>query len=146
MGKVMTSTAKRPIVSVGKDATVLEALNIMIEARVGAAVVLDEGRPTGIFTERDVMMKVVVAGRNAATTRVVEVMTSPVQPIRYDAEVADALQLMVDRHFRHLPVVDADGKMLGMLSMRHAMRERIETLKDEVGSLEGYISSDGPGG
>jgi CBS domain-containing protein len=109
-------------------------------------VVLAEGRPVGIFTERDVMVKVVVARRDPAVTKVSDVMTAPVTPIRFDAESNEALQLMLDRHFRHLPIVDDQGKMLGMLSMRHLMREQIETLQSEVGSLENYISTDGPGG
>jgi CBS domain-containing protein len=124
----------------------MAAIGVMLEHRVGAVVVLDDGRPVGIFTERDVMAKVVVKQLDPATTTVSAVMTSPVIPIDQDADVADALQIMIDKHIRHLPVIDHDGKVLGMLSMRHIMREQIEILKQEVGGLANYIAADGGGG
>jgi CBS domain-containing protein len=100
----------------------------------------------GVFTERDVMIKIVLEKRSAEATHVGQVMTAPAVTIEQNADMSDALQIMIDRHIRHLPVTDHEGKVVGMLSMRHLMREQIEALKLEVGSLANYIGSDGPGG
>jgi CBS domain-containing protein len=145
----MASVLKRmqkPVVSIRKDATVMDAVHAMLEARVGATVILEDGKAKGIFTERDLMAKVVLAKRNAETTPVSAVMTSPVIPISQNADPEEALRIMVDRHIRHLPVVDATDKVVGMLSMRHLMRARIDELTQEVGALANYIGSDGIGG
>jgi CBS domain-containing protein len=146
MSSILLKMAHKPAVSVGRDTTVMAAIRLMFEKRVGAAIVLEHNRPAGIFTERDVMVKVVLNKLNPETTPVSEVMTSPIIPIHVNASVADALRVMLDRHIRHLPIVDSDAGVLGMLSMRHLMRERIDRLEQQVGALENYIGTDGIAG
>jgi CBS domain-containing protein len=146
MSSILLKMAQRPAVSVARDATVMAAIRLMFQKRVGAAIVLERGRPAGIFTERDVMAKVVLNKLNPETTPVSEVMTSPVIPIHVDATVGDALRVMIDRHIRHLPIVDSDAGVLGMLSMRHLMREQIDRLEQQVGALENYIGAEGIAG
>jgi CBS domain-containing protein len=146
MPSILLKMAQKPAVSIARDATVMAAIRLMFEKRVGAAIVLERGRPAGIFTERDVMAKVVLNKLNPETTPVAEVMTSPVVPIHVDASVSDALRVMIDRHIRHLPIVDQDAAVLGMLSMRHLMRERIDRLEQQVGALENYIGIEGIAG
>ncbi len=139
--------AQKPAIEVSRDATVLEAAKTMIDNRVGAAVVLDaEGRPAGIFTERDVVVRVVLEKRDPHTTRVGQVMTSPVMSMPHDGDRTNALRMMLDKHIRHLPIVDAHGKVVAMLSMRHLLRAQIEDLEQAVDSLEAYAGADGPGG
>ena len=137
---------QKPVISVTKDAKVMDAIRVMLEHRVGAALILENGKAKGIFTERDLMAKVVLAKRDPEKTSVSEVMTSPVIPIDQNADPDTALRLMLDRHIRHLPVIDVAGKAVGMLSMRHLMRHQIDALTHEVGALANYIGSDGIGG
>jgi CBS domain-containing protein len=146
MSKSLLKMALKPAVSIEPTASVMAAIGLMFEKHVGAAVVLEGGRADGIFTERDLMVKVVLNKLDPEKTPVSAVMTSPVVPIDVDASVADALRLMIDRHIRHLPVIDRDGQVLGMLSMRYLMREQIARLEQEVGALENYIGAEGVAG
>jgi CBS domain-containing protein len=136
----------KPVVFVERGASVMDAVRIMHAKRVGAVLVLIEDRPIGIFTERDLLTKVVLKKLDPETTKLSEVMTKPVVPISIDAELSEALAKMLEGHIRHLPVVDRDGYVHGMLSMRHVMREQIEHLERTVGSLTNYLGSDSPGG
>ena len=73
-------------------------------------------------------------------------MTSPVLTISEDSSPDDALKTMWERHFRHLPVVDANGKVMAMISIRHLLHLKVENLTQELDSLEAYITADGIGG
>jgi len=133
--------------AVGLEATVADAVRSMLELRVGAVAILDsERRVAGIFSERDLMRKLSLSGRNLETVAVREVMTTPVELATSETGPGEALATMVDRHFRHLPVVDRDGRLLGMLSIRNVLEWRIGDLSQELDSLEQYVSNDGPGG
>jgi CBS domain-containing protein len=146
MSKPLLKMALKPAVSIERNASVMAAIGVMHERRVGAAVVLQRGRAEGIFTERDLMVKVVLKKLDPEKTPVSVVMTSPVVPIGVDASIADALRVMVDLHVRHLPVIDEGGQVVGMLSMRHLMREQIDRLEQHVGALENYIGTEGIAG
>lgn len=143
---VLLNKTNRPAVSVPKTATVIEAVNAMVQGKVGAAIVLEAGRPAGIFTERDVMTRVLSRNLDPKTTPVAEVMTTPVVPIDVSADPADAMKMMLEKHIRHLPVVDADGKVLGMLSIRHLLHEEAERLRSEAIGLQNYAGYDGATG
>ena len=133
--------------TVGLNATVAEAIHVMLEKSVGAVAVLDSGRRVaGIFTERDVLRKFSLSGRNPEATLVRELMTTPVELATAETGSAEALVTMVERHFRHLPVADNNGKLLGVLSIRNLLEWRIEELSRELASLEQYVSNDSPGG
>ena len=131
---------------VSRDSTVMDAIRLMAEKRIGAVLVLQEERPLGIFTERDLMLKVVLEKLDPEKTTIGDVMTTPVVPVAEDADITHALGLMLDAHIRHLPLVDREGRVKGMLSMRHLMREQIERLEQQVGALANYLGQDGPGG
>ena len=146
MEKTLPRKALKPVVAVGKDATVMDAIRAMVEKRVGAVMVLDEGRLLGIFTERDVVVRVVLEGREPSKTRAADVMTSAVKTIRDDTDRKVARRLMADNHIRHLPVVDAAGKIVSMLSMRHLLRAEVSDLEQTVWSLVSETAVDGPGG
>jgi CBS domain-containing protein len=133
-------------VTVTKTMTVFEAVRVMLAARVGAAAVVEAGRLQGIFTERDIMERVVLDRRNPETTLVSEIMTANVTTIPAGTDPNEAVGMMIDEHFRHLPVVSAEGEVLGMLSTRHIMREHIKELQQSVEALTNYISADGMGG
>jgi len=135
-----------PAAAVASDTTVLEAVEVMAEHGVGAVAVVEKGQLRGIFTERDVMLRVVLRHRNPKDTRVGEVMTSPAQTLHADATEEEALVHMVERHVRHLPIVGAQGELKGMLSVRNVLEHRMDELARELHSLDQYLSNDGPGG
>jgi len=135
------------VASVPVEATAAEAIRLMLEHHVGAVAVIDrEKRIAGIFTERDVLLKLALSGRDLEKTAVTEVMTTPVELAAPETTAGEALATMVERHFRHLPVADNNGKLLGMLSIRDLLQWRIDDLSQELDSLEQYVSNDGPGG
>lgn len=138
--------AQVPPPAVPITSTVFEAVKLMKAERCGATVVLDGDRLAGIFSERDVMLRVVAAGRDPRTTSVGEVMTSPPKTILTDTSKAAALELMVSQHIRHLPIVDQEGRITGLLSIRNLLQNHVDELVDQLNSLEAYISADGPGG
>lgn len=138
--------ASVPPASVTPNASVLEAVETMAERGVGAVAVVDNGQLRGIFTERDVMMRVVLRHRSPKDARVEDVMTSPAETITAETTEEDALVHMVERHVRHLPIVDGNGQLAGMLSIRNLLEHRVDELARELHSLDQYLSNDGPGG
>ena len=138
--------ASVPPAAVAPGTTVLEAVEVMAERSVGAVAVVENRQLRGIFTERDLMLRVVLRHRNPKTTRVSEVMTSPAETITDATPEEDALVHMVERHVRHLPIVGAGGELKGMLSLRNLLEHRVDELARELHSLDQYLSNDGPGG
>ena len=138
--------ASVPPAAVTPHTSVLEAVETMAEHAVGAVAEVDDGKLLGIFTERDVMLRVVLRHRHPQNTRVGDVMTSPVETITDESPEEDALVHMVERHVRHLPIVNPQGQLTGMLSIRNLLEHRVDELARELHSLDQYLSNDGPGG
>jgi CBS domain-containing protein len=115
------------------DATAAEAIRQMLEHHVGAVTVVDSNRVVaGIFTERDVMRRLSLSGRDPNATSIREVMTTPVELATELTSEAEALSIMLERHYRHLPVVDHNGRLIGMLAMRHVLEARIDDLVHQL--------------
>ena len=115
--------------------TVEDAIKMMLEKDVGAVAVIDEaGVVAGMFTERDVLGKFALSGRNPYTTPVRELMSPMVEMATEETTAAEAFKVMLERHYRHLPVVDEKGKVLGILSIRNILEARIDDLLEELGS------------
>lgn len=138
--------AQIPPPTVEPHVSVMDAVDVMARHRVGAVVVVEKGRLVGIFTERDLMLRVVQRQREMATTLVREVMTADVMTVTEASTPEEASKVMLIGHLRHLPVLGRDGTVLGLLSMRALLEERLEDLSREVSSLEQYMANDGPGG
>jgi CBS domain-containing protein len=138
--------AKAPTAAVPPSATVMDAVRKMRDANVGAVVVLDGGELQGMFSERDVLLRIVLEKRDPETTVVKDVMTTKVVAIRKDTKTEEAVNLMWERHIRHLPVIREDGKVEGIVEIRNLFHERIEDMSQQLDSLESYISTDGIGG
>jgi CBS domain-containing protein len=137
----------REIAAVGLEATVADAIHKMLDHHVGAvAIVDDEYRVAGIFTERDVLRKMSLSNLDPRATSIRELMTTPVEMATRGTGAGEALSIMLERHFRHLPVADDNGKLLGILSIRNLLEWRVDDLSRELESLEQYVSNDGPGG
>lgn len=128
----------REVYYVRPDATVLEAARYMAQREVGAVVVLDGERVTGIFTERDLMNRVVVAGRNPATARVGDVMTRSL--VLCEArEPQDAVhRRMITHRIRHMPVVE-EGRLVGLVSLRDLLQEDLVRKEEELNLINAYI-------
>jgi CBS domain-containing protein len=119
--------------SVPVEATAEQAIRAMLDHHVGAVAIIDENkRVAGIFTERDVLRRLSLSGREPGQTPVREVMTTPVEMATLDTTPGQALATMVERHYRHLPIVDDDGRLLGMLSIRNVLQARIDTLTRQL--------------
>jgi CBS domain-containing protein len=136
----------RKAVTLAPTATVLEAVRRMEQEKVGAVAVVRDGRLAGIFTERDVMLRVVLAQRDPKSTELSAVMTADPLSAGPTTSMAEALRVMVERHFRHLPVVGPDGQIVGIVSMRHMLRQRIDVLTEQLEGLANFAGADGIGG
>jgi CBS domain-containing protein len=128
------------------DATVAETVRAMTEGEVGAIAVKDGKRIVGIFTERDLMKRVVAQGRDPTRTAIKDVMTSALVTVAESTTVANAAAIMRSHRMRHLVVVDANGDYLGMLAQRHLLYDLLNDLALKVDDLSGYLMADGPGG
>lgn len=119
--------------AVSVEATAERAIRTMLDRHVGAVAVLDEKqRVAGIFTERDVLRRLSLSEQDPRQISVRAVMTTPVEMATRATTPAEALATMVERHYRHLPIVDDDGGLLGMLSIRHLLQAQIETLTSQL--------------
>lgn len=128
----------RGLVQVEPAATVLEVAERMTRARVGAVVVMSGRKLAGIFSERDLMSRVVVAGRDPRATPVAEVMTRDVVTATLEESVEACEQKMLRQGCRHLPVI-ADGGVIAMLSVRDLLRDEIDEQVEENRALRAYI-------
>ncbi len=137
----------REIAAVGLEATVADAIHKMLDYHVGAVAVVDSDyRVAGIFTERDVLRKMSLSRLDPHTTSIRDLMTVPVEMATRNTGPGEALSIMLERHFRHLPVADDNGKLLGLLSIRNLLEWRVDDLSHELDSLQQYMTNDAPGG
>jgi CBS domain-containing protein len=119
--------------SVPITATAAEAIEAMIRRGMGAAAIIDEhGIVAGIFTERDVMTRVALSGRDPHQIPVREVMTTPVLMATRSTLVAEAASVMIHQQHRHLPVTEDDGRLIGILSIRHVLERKVDELTAQI--------------
>ena len=130
-----------PIATIEADETVLDALKVLAERGIGAVLVMREGALAGIFSERDYARRVVLQGKSSAGTPVSDVMTSRLTTVAPTTTVEEAMQLMTDRRIRHLPVLDAAGTLIGVVSIGDMVKETIAYQQFLIKQLESYISS-----
>jgi len=119
--------------TVSLQATVEEAIRTMLDKQVGAVAVIDEkGIVAGMFTERDVLAKFALSGRDAKSTPVRELMSPIVEMATEETTPSEALQVMLERHYRHMPIVDDHGKVLGICSIRNILEARVDDLLGQL--------------
>lgn len=128
--------------SVSVNDTVLTALKLMAEKRIGAVLVTEGEKIVGIYTERDYVQKGEVQGRRADTTPIREVMTPGMYTVTTDTSVEQCMALMEAHHIRHLPVVEND-QLVGIVSIRDVMTAVLENRESEIKGLENYILASG---
>lgn len=135
----LLSEKGRQIYTTRKSATVAEAVREMNDKGIGALVVMEADRVTGMFTERDVLRRVVDADRDPALTKVAQVMTRNPVMIDIGARVDEAMSIMTSRRFRHLPVTDR-GALVGMVSIGDVMRWVTLSQENEIRTMSDYIT------
>ena len=121
---------RKPFTAPGRT-TIASAAQVMQEHNEGALMVVERGRLTGLFTERDALFRVLAEGRDPATTHIADVMTTKPRTIDPDKAIGHALLMMYDGGFRHVPVVE-DGKPLGMISARDALGPELQEFDSEL--------------
>ena len=115
--------------TVSLQATVEDAILTMMDKSVGAVAVIDEqGIVAGMFTERDVLTKFALSGRDPKTTLVRDLMSPIVEMATQETTPSEALQVMLERHYRHMPIVNEHGKVLGICSIRNILEARVDDL------------------
>lgn len=142
----LTSIVRAPLIVVSLTDTVMHAIETTLPAKIGAVAVMDQGIMAGIFTERDVMLKVVLQKRDPDKTQVGEVMTSPVITIPDSTTPKNALRLMLEKNIRHLPISEDGQKVEAILTTRDLLFHIVEDLTNDIRHMEAFIGADSPGG
>ncbi|MBA1262700.1 CBS domain-containing protein [Stutzerimonas sp. NM35] len=139
VGQVVNAKSDSNVHTIAATDSVLDALQILAQKNVGALpVVGDDGQLVGIVSERDYARKCVLKGRSSFATPVSAIMTSSLVTIEPHQGLEECMQLMTDRHLRHLPVLDA-GKLVGMLSIGDVVKELVAEKESLIQHLEQYI-------
>lgn len=135
----MLNTKGKTIFSVSPETTILDALKLMADKDIGALLVMEGEKLLGIFTERDYARRGILKGKTE-TTLVKDVMTSQVYCVAPDQSAEACMAKMVDKHFRHLPVVK-DGKVVGVVSINDVVRTVVSDKETLVVGMENFIMS-----
>jgi signal-transduction protein with cAMP-binding, CBS, and nucleotidyltransferase domain len=125
--------------TIGPEAKVLEALDLMAKKGLGALIVVDkDDEVIGILSERDYARKIILMGRHSEDTPVKDIMTKEVYGVHFDTTAEECMALMTDKHIRHLPVCK-DGKLAGVISIGDVVKAVIGQQKVTIENLENYI-------
>ncbi|MEM6855063.1 MAG: CBS domain-containing protein [Planctomycetota bacterium] len=127
------------VLTVGPDARVLDASKLMNEHKIGALIVLDGDRVCGMFTERDVLRRIVAEQRDPATTTVGQVMTEKVVTCSPDVEIDCARNIFMEKRIRHLPVLDDNQRLVGMISIGDLNAWELNGQEMKIAALEEYL-------
>lgn len=129
----------RQLITISSQATALTAATVMNDNKVGAVLVLDDGRLVGMLSERDICKRVVAELRDPATTLVADVMTGEVICCRPHTDIEEARSVMKNRRVRHLPVVAEEGGVIGMISIGDLNAYQVDTAERTIYLLKEYI-------
>ena len=136
---ILNSKPTQAIYTISPESTVLEALTLMAEKRIGALVVIKADKVVGIVSERDYARKVALMERSSYSTTVTEIMTHAVLTVTPNHNADHCMQLTTDKHLRHLPVVDQE-KLIGLVSIGDLVKNVMEQQKNMIDQLQQYIS------
>jgi CBS domain-containing protein len=136
----------RPALQIDPGRTVREAVELMAEHEVGAITVTQEQRPIGIFTERDLLRRVVLERRDPGQTRVSDVMSAPVDAVPPDLSFEEAVTIMRTRQHRHLVVVNEQGAVTGIVALRYVLYDMMDEAALKVDGLQAQVMADALGG
>lgn len=130
----------RAPLSVSPDDSVFSALELMAKHDIGAVLVMHDNHLVGIFSERDYARKIILLGKSSKETKVREIMTEKVLYARPDQTITQAMALMTEKRIRHLPVLDGNQKITGMISIGDVVKETISEQAFLIQQLEQYIA------
>lgn len=122
---------------------VLDVAKMMSQANVGSVIIKDDEAPAGIFTERDLLRKIVAARRDPATTPLSDVMTSPVTSVGLSTTIEECVDVLTREHIRHLAVVE-DGALIGMISFRDVMAAGLRDAQDRCRKMTSHATQAQP--
>lgn len=128
--------------SIESNATIFEALKYMKDKNVGALLVIEDSEPVGMFSERDYARKLVLKGKNEHNTLVKEIMTDRVIAIKIDQKIEVSLALMTGKYVRHLPVVDDNNQIVGIISIGDVVKELTAEQTFLIDQLVQYIAGE----
>ena len=139
VAQVLKDKTYQEIYTISPDATVLEAISLMAQKGIGALVVTNDDGVVGILSERDYTRKIALMERTSFDTTVNEIMTSSVITVTTAATVEECLELMTDRHLRHLPVIE-ENMLKGFISIGDLVKAAMEDQRKLIDQLQQYIS------
>jgi CBS domain-containing protein len=139
--KQLLASRNRPLAVVAPGDTVFHALTVMAKHEVGAVLVLDGEHLVGIFSERDYARKIILQGKTSKETLVKEIMSDKVAYVTPSVSLDECMALMTEKHFRHLPVLNDEGNVLGIISIGDLVKETICDQQFLIAQLEHYIAS-----
>jgi len=141
MGKVrdILNAKGKVVFSVTPSSIVYPAIELMCEKNIGGLLIVENGKLVGIFTERDYARKLILKGKSSKDTPISELMTKDPFTVSPDNSIEDCMNLMTDKHIRHLPVVDG-GQLIGMISIGDVVKTIIREQKGIIEHLESYIN------
>lgn len=128
--------------TISPEATVYDAIALMAEKNIGALPVVENEQLVGIFSERDFARRVELKGRSTTETRIRDVMTENVICITASQKIEECMQIMADKHIRHLPVQE-NNKLVGMVTIRDVIKIILKQKEATIRELEGYIRNGG---
>ena len=140
MATIRDLLINRTIHYVQPDQTVIEAAEYMVACKVGAVPVLEGTTLVGVFSERDIMSKVVTRRRDPVTTRIAEVMSTELRTVAPNSSCEDAMVVMQTHGIRHLPVCDG-RTLVGFLSLRDLLRQTLDEKSGEADMMRAYIQT-----
>lgn len=141
--KALLKHKGREVHSISPDATVSEAVRAMNEKKIGALLVVEEDKPVGMFTERDILQRVIDSGKDPSETRVGHVMSKDVIAIHPEATVEGAMAVMTERRCRHLPVLEGET-IVGLVSIGDLTRWVSRRQANHIQDLVAYITGSYP--
>ena len=141
---ILLGEKRSSVYCISVDATVDVAVSEMNRQRIGSIIVKEGDGVVGMFTERDVLTRVVAAGRDSKATAVRDVMTKDYLSISKDTSIEDAMQMMTDKRVRHLPIFDGE-RLVGMISIGDVTRWLLQVNEMEAENLRRYVFDGYPG-
>jgi len=137
---IIEAKPDKRVASITADETVFNAIKVMSEQKVGALVVVDkQNTPVGIITERDYLNKLAIKGLSSRTTHVKDVMTKNISTTQPSTAAAKCMDMMTQGRFRHIPVVDDSGSLVGIISIGDLVKHVLDQQKFTIRELREYI-------
>ncbi len=138
--QLLADKKNRPLAVVAPSDSVFHALSVMADHNVGALLVLDGEQLVGLFSERDYARKIILQGKTSKETLVSEIMSDKVAYVTPSATLDECMALMTEKHFRHLPILNEDNSVAGMISIGDLVKETISSQRFLIAELERYIA------